>query len=425
MAHHLDAHWQARFDGMSRRDRRGGSYSAYVPDLLAGWELVLPGDLAADIADAEAAVRRLGTAGVAHVSMEGLARFLLRAESVSSSRIEGLDASPRRLLRAELALSQGGRVTDRVAAEILGNVTAMDEAIRRAAEPESLRLDDLLAIHATLMQRSQRPEFAGVVRTTQNWIGGSAFHPLGAAFVPPPPELVGPLLDDLIEYVNGDEHSPLVQAAIAHAQFETIHPFADGNGRTGRALIHVVMHRRGLAERFVPPVSLILATWSRDYIGGLTEFRHTHEPQSTERSRAAHPWLRTFATATHRACLDAQRFADEIDALHAAWVQRLGRVRRRSSVERLLAVLPGSPVMTVESAAALIGRSVVVTGQAINRLVDARVLAQRDPKRQRYRVFEAKDVVTLFTGLERALASASGDTLASPPTRRVPRRDPA
>ncbi len=424
MAGYVDAYWERRFEGMSRRDRRGGPYRAYVPDELLGWELMLPGDLAADVADAEAAVRALSAAGVAHASLEGLARFLLRVESVSSSHIEGLDASARRLNREELSLAQGGEVTDRIAAAILGNVAAMDAAIRRAAEPESLRVEDLLAIHAELMQRSRTPDLAGVVRATQNWIGGSSFHPLAASFVPPPPDRVEPLLRDLIDYVNRDEHSPLVQAAIAHAQFETIHPFADGNGRTGRALVHVVLRRRGLAKRLVPPVSLVLATWSRDYVGGLMAFRHTAQSQSTTRSRAAHDWIRTFAAATHRACLDAQEYADSLGELVASWRRRLGRARRDSASARLLSVLPGSFVFTVSSASRAIGRSVVSTSLAVKRLEAAGIVTQRGPARQRYRAFEAREVIAVFTALERKLASPSGNTQASPPERPVPRSPP-
>ena len=159
--------------------------------------------------------------------------------------------------------------------------------------PLSSLLEDLLEIHRLIMEHSLRPELGGTIRTAQNWIGGSNYNPLRADFVPPPPENVPSLVDDLIVYMNSDNHSPLVQAGIAHAQFETIHPFADGNGRTGRALIHVVLHRRGLAPNFVPPVSLVLATWVDDYIGGLTAYRHTEGPDSATRSEAVRSWLGT------------------------------------------------------------------------------------------------------------------------------------
>ncbi|MCU1400342.1 MAG: filamentation induced by cAMP protein Fic [Acidimicrobiales bacterium] len=242
------------------------------------------------------------------------------------------------------------------------------------------------------------------------------------SFVPPPPDTLDPLLDDLLTYVNGDDHPALVQAAIAHAQFETIHPFVDGNGRTGRALIHVVLRRRGLAPRFVPPISLVLATWANDYIAGLTAYRHIGAANTPEHSMGAGIWLRTFATSAHRSCADAEIDAGKIAALDARWREQLGRVRANSAVELLLDLLPGAPVITVDSAARLIGRSEMRTGEAINRLEAAGVLRQRNIGRQRYRVFEAADVVDLFTGLERALASPTGDTVAEPPTRRVPRR---
>ncbi len=425
MAEYVRKRWEPRFEGMTRRDRQGCSYDAYLPDPLAGWNLTLPGDLAADIADAETAIRNLNEAGMSHVSLEGLARFLLRAESVASSKIEGLDAGPRRLVEAEAAIAQGGESADRVAVEVLGNIAAMESAIELALQAKRVSLADLLGIHRVLMDRSPSPELGGVVRERQNWIGGSSYNPCSAVFVPPPPEHVDGLVQDLLKYVNGDEHSPLVQAAIAHAQFETIHPFADGNGRSGRALIHVILRRRGLSPTFVPPISLVLATWSDDYISGLTAFRHLDPADSPKRSQAAHTWLRTFAGATLRACSDAQIYATRIDELVVQWRASLGTVRRGSALDLLLDVLPGVPLLTVESAADLIARSDVATGAAINRLVDSGILTQRNIGKQRYRIFEAPTVLELFTSLERSLASPTGDTATDEPVRLVPHRLPS
>jgi Fic family protein len=400
--------WASSFDGMSRRDRQGCEFDAYLPDPLAGWDLALPADLVADLTDAEAAIRQLNTSATSHVSLDGLARFLLRAESVASSKIEGLEVGPRRLLDAEAVLAQGGDAADRIAVEVLANVAAMEAAVELGSATDTITLDDLLGIHHTLMERSPTPQIGGVVRTAQNWIGGSSYNPCSAAFVPPPPEFLDALLHDLLAYVNGDDHPALVQAAIAHAQFETIHPFADGNGRTGRALIHVILRRRGLTPRFVPPISLVLATWASDYIAGLTAYRHVGVHDGPERSADAAPWLRTFATAAHRSCHDAEEYAKRIEALDTRWRGQLGRVRANSAADLLLVVLPGVPVITVETAAQLIGRSEMRTGEAINRLEAVGVLRQRNVGRQRYRVFEAADVVELFTGLERALASPIG-----------------
>ncbi|HEX5995624.1 MAG TPA: Fic family protein [Jiangellales bacterium] len=406
---------------MNRRDRRGCSYDAYLPDPVTGWRLFLPGDLAADVADAEHEVAELNRAGTRHASLEGLARFLLRAESVASSKIEGLHAGPRRLIEAEAVLAKGGETSDYVAAEVIGNIAAMESAIQLASGKHLLSPADTHEVHRVLMARSPTPELGGVVRNTQNWIGGSSYNPCGAAFVPPPPQYVADLLEDLVTYTNSDDHSPLVQAAIAHAQFETIHPYADGNGRAGRALIHVILRRRGLAPTFVPPISLVLATWSGDYITGLTAFRHVSPPDSVERSEAAHVWFGTFASAARRACADAQAFASRIDELVERWRAALKGVRRGSAVDLLLHELPGVPLLTVESAAVLINRSEVATSAAIGRLLDAGVLVQRNAGRQRYRVFEAPEVLALFTALERVLASPRGDTAISEPVRPVPK----
>lgn len=420
MAALLRRHWEPQYQGMSRRDRQGCDYDAYLPDSLSGWNLTIPSDLAADIADAEAAIRDLNHSGTSHVSLEGLARFLLRAESVASSKIEGLDAGVRRLVEAETLLNQGGDVADRVAIEVLGNIASMNSAIDLATSREQLSIDDLLGLHRTLLQHSATPQLGGVAREMQNWIGGSSYNPCSAVFVPPPHEYVGDLLIDLLAYTNGDDHSPLVQAALAHAQFETIHPFIDGNGRTGRALIHFILRRRGISPSFVPPISLVLATWSDDYIAGLTAFRHLYDPDSPQRSGAAQTWLRTFASATLRACSDAQAFASRIDELVSGWRTALGAIRRGSALDLLLEVLPGVPLLTVNSAAGLIDRSEVATGAAISRLIQSRILTQRNIGKQRYRIFEAPSVLELFTSLERALASPSGDTLTQPPVRLVP-----
>ncbi len=113
---------------------------------------------------------------------------MLRAESVASSKIEGLEAGPRRLLDAENVLALGGEAADRIAVEVLANVAAMEAAVELGSSTDTITLDDLLGIHRTLMERSATPGIGGVVRTVQNWIGGSNYNPCSAAFVPPPPD---------------------------------------------------------------------------------------------------------------------------------------------------------------------------------------------------------------------------------------------
>ena len=228
------------------------------------------------------------------------------------------------------------------------------------------------------------------------------------------------MLHDLVAYVNTDYHSPLTQAAVAHAQFETIHPFGDGNGRAGRALIHIVLQSRGLAPRFVPPIGLILSTWSDSYIAGLAGFRHEGPADGAQRDDAFQPWLDLFAAATRMACDEAVRFSDRIDELTDEWNQKLGRSRKGSALDRLVEVLPGVPLLTSDRAAQLIGLSPVATRAAITQLLGAGVLRLRPSSSPRNRVLEAPSVIRLLASLERSLATPQGNTLQENPVRLVP-----
>lgn len=413
--------WISDHSGPSRRDNRGCEYEAYVPDRLVGRTFTIEGDVAADIADAEAAIARLNVEATSLVDTESLARILLRAESVASSRIEGLEIGARRLLRAEAARELGDDPRDVTAIEVLGNIDAMAYAIEQVAQGDTITTDLLLEVHRRLLAGTQLEEHGGKLREQQNWIGGSSYNPCTAAFVPPPHEYVSDLIDDLVAFCNDDSLPAVAQAAIAHAQFETIHPFVDGNGRTGRALIHLVFRRRGAAPRVLPPVSLILATWSQDYVGGLVASRYRGPATSKKASEGINLWVGRFATACKRAVEDAGAFERQALGIEAQWRERLGRVRARSSADLLLRLLVGAPVVTVNSAASLIGRSFVHTNEAIQRLVQADILRQVTVGR-RNRAFEAPEIIEAFTALERQLASPEGDTRTSEPTRRVPRR---
>jgi Fic family protein len=187
---------------------------------------------------------------------------------------------------------------------------------------------------------------------------------------------------------------------------------------TGRALIHVILRRRGLAPRFVPPISLVLATWSADYIDGLTRTRYRGDPDSPAAVDGTNAWISLFAGACQRAVADAEAYEDRVRDLQAHWRSRLGRVRNNSATELLLLALPGAPMITVQSASALIGRSVQTVNEAIPRLVDAGGLEQTNVG-QRNRAFEAPELIDSFAALERQLASPEADTLTSPSTRRV------
>jgi Fic family protein len=408
--------------GLARIDRRSCDYEAYIPDPLVGRAVVVEGTVAADVSEAEAALVRLNLAVGALSDSEALARLLLRTESVASSRIEGLEIGARRLLHADAERDLGESTRDVTAAEVLGNIDAMLYAVESIGEGDPLSVDLLLAIHRRLLSGTRLEHHGGRLREEQNWIGGSSFNPCSAEYVPPPRELVPELLADLCEFGNDDSLPAVAQAAIAHAQFETIHPFVDGNGRVGRTLIHLILRRRGVVLRVLPPVSLILATWAKEYVEALTRTRYLGPANSSAAQEGLNRWLGLFAAATKRSVADAAAFEERIEVLEGVWRERLGRVRANSAADLLLRRLPGAPILTVASAAELIGRSAQAANEAITRMVGAKVLSQTTVGK-RNRAFEAAEVIRAFTDLERQLASPTGDTRTAPPARRVPRRN--
>jgi Fic family protein len=404
--------------GLARRDRRSCTYEAYIPDALVDRTITLDGDVAADVADAEAAIARLNVEASALIDTEALARMLLRADAVASSRIEGLEIGARRLLRAEAARELGESPSDVTATEILGNIDAVRFAVEAIDEGDPITVELLLEIHRRLVAGTHLERHGGRVRTEQNWIGGSSYNPCSATYVPPPPELVAHLLVDLCAFCNDDTMPAVAQAAMAHAQFEAIHPFADGNGRTGRALIHLVLRRRGLVTRVLPPVSLVLATWAKEYISLLARTCYRGPATSKAAHVATNGWIGFFAGACRRAVADTNAFEGHIRVIEDGWRDQLGRVRAGSAVDLLLKGLPGAPVITVKTAAQLTKRSSQAANEAVGRLVEAGVIHQVNVGR-RNRAFEAPAVIAEFTAFERQLASPEGDTRASPPARRV------
>jgi Fic family protein len=269
LGHHEKRHWPADVTVPSW-GRRGGAYRVFIPDPIAEREFALDGEAVAAIAQATKALGQLNGTLPKLTTLAALARNLLRSESAASSRIEGVKISHKRLARASYA-SAAGRRGDSRAAEVLGNVEAMERAIEIGSSAAPLAVADIQDVHRTLLRFTEDHHIAGIARSKQNWIGGNDYHPIGATYIPPPPEQVPALLEDLARFIARTDLAAIAQAAIAHAQFENIHPFADGNGRTGRALIYTVLRRRGEIEYYIPPISLVLASQPKSYATGLDD----------------------------------------------------------------------------------------------------------------------------------------------------------
>ncbi len=371
------------------RYRRACSYEAFIPDPVAGLEPSLPGEVAGVVSEAEKAIADLNRR--ADVGLAPLARLLLRTESIASSKVEGLQADARTLARAE-ANQDTGRPIGTETAEILGSIDAMQLAIEHASAAQAIAVSDMVEVHGTLMARAPNRDIAGRIRDSQNWIGGNDYNPCGADFVPPPPEEVETLLEDLAAFCSAETLPPLVQAALAHAQFETIHPFADGNGRTGRALTQVILRRRGLAPDFVPPVSVILAREKERYIEGLMLFG---EDRLSE-------WLEIFAVATRRAADLAIRYLARVAELQEAWRGKLettSRPRSDAAAWAIIDVLPAHPVVTVPVAVVATKRTKPAVTNGIEELERAGVL-HRLSESARNRAWDADGLLDLIVDLE-------------------------
>jgi len=371
------------------RYRKACKYEAFIPDALTGFEFDMTSGVAGVVSDAEQAIMALNAS--ARPALSPLARLLLRTESIASSKLEGMQVGIRDLARAESRIETGGKASSTIL-EVLGNIDAMQLAVDDAASVEHIGIDHLAEIHRKLMANAPDSHVAGIVRKDQNWIGGNDYNPCGADFVPPPPGHVDSLLRDLCEATADDSLPPIVQAAIIHAQFETIHPFDDGNGRTGRALIHVVLRRRGMATSYVPPISVVLATERERYIRGLTGFR----------SGEVGSWIEQFAAAAARAAALAADYLEAVIALMDEWRRELSEgaaPRADAAAWAVIEVLPAHPVITAPVAAAVTGRAKAAIHQAIGQLTDCGVLEPLSESK-RNRSWEAVGLLDLLEGLE-------------------------
>lgn len=364
------------------RLRARGPYLAAVTHPIEHLQLGLPAEVVAEAEDALMAITRFdaelaagfpgtGTAGrVGEIAP--LAAVLLRTESASSSQIEDLTAGAGALALATLHLKTGQN-----ARQVAANVDAM----RRAVDvSDRMDLGSILAAHAVLMD-GHRYALPGRLRDVQVWIGGTAPSPHTAAFVPPHADRVAAAMDDLVAYCRRTDVPVLPHVAVAHAQFETIHPFADGNGRTGRVLVQAMLHRAGATRSMTVPVSAGLLTDTAAYFEALVAHRDG-DPV---------PIVRRFSHAAFAAVANGRRLAEDLGAIHTRWRDALV-ARRGAAAWTMLPMLFAQPAVTVAHVMEQAGVSQPAAQRAIDRLVDAGALVPAGTNR-RNRVWLAPEVI--------------------------------
>lgn len=358
--------------GSRRRIRAAaGPYDAAVPPFISSVPASLPSDLAALADDAGRELTRFD------VEVGGLSTpfssILLRTESASSSEVENLTSSAKQVALAEIGDSSSGN-----AILVVGNVAAMQAAIALAAD---LGPTEILEMHRALLETSD-PDIVGKWRDDQVWIGGGSISPHNATFIPPHHDRVPGLMDDVMKFARRTDLPVIAQVAIAHAQFETIHPFPDGNGRTGRALVQGMLRAGGVTKTVTVPVSAGLLGDTEGYFGALTAYRNGD----------VRPIIETMAEASFAAIRNGRILEQDITSLSARWNETV-RARRDSSIHALKTLLLRQPVVTVAIVARQLEVSLATAESSVQKLVDAGVLFQTS-KGRRNRYFQATDVLT-------------------------------
>jgi Fic family protein len=319
-------------------DWQGYPVKASVPSMLVDLGVELPESVVRATEKAVAAIERSSD----HLppSWEPLARLLLRFEGVASSAFEQIRAPLEEIAAAEVTTLMTGP-----SAWVADNLAVVSEAVD-SARREPLTVASLLEWHRRLMDHATNQldlGLLGAFRDRPVWVGGNS--PREAAYVGPPHELIGPLMDDLIEFANAEAPDVVTQAAILHAQFESIHPFADGNGRLGRVLISWLIVRR-LGVLVPPPFSVFVVRDPGGYLSGLTLYRMGELAQ----------WVRWFATTLERSASAATSLIAEVEMLTAEWRQRAstartgtGRaVRIGATFWGVLEMLPEHPIVSAK-----------------------------------------------------------------------------
>ncbi|MCK6405372.1 MAG: Fic family protein [Rhodocyclaceae bacterium] len=336
-----------------------------------------------------------------HADTEGLLMAMLnRREAVDSSQIEGTHTGFDGLLLHEIEM--GDRIAaaaDADAQETFAYVRAYMAGCA-AVERGGVRALDrelIVMLHRVLMAGQPRA-MPGELRTVQNYIG---MPPEMARFIPPPPDRVPVLIDDLVGLLQYEpdgvmQVSVLMRAAIAHAQFEAIHPFLDGNGRTGRLLLPLMFMAAG-----EPPIHLatFLKVRQRDYYDALLEVQMRLNWE---------PWLRLFLECVIASARHTAQLFDVLASIRRRWESALAerKKRRHAAVWRAVPVLLGQPIVTVGELARRLETAFPAANSAVEELVELGILRPTDDRR-RSRVYAAHEVLNaLYTGLDAVLAEA-------------------
>ena len=383
--------WVSRLnsDDLTRaqRDRVRQPYSSAIVPSIAGLSIDIPADLATEVDEATQLLTRFD----AEVGPGGLpfASILLRTESASSSEIENLTSGARAIAEAELGERDTGN-----AALIVRNVRTMEAALSLA---DKINGESIIAMQTALLG-SVAPSLTGGWRDEQVWIGGSSLSPHLADFVPPHQDRVPSAVDDLVAFIGRADIPALAQVAIAHAQFETIHPFPDGNGRTGRAIVQAMLRHGRVTANITVPVSAGLLHDVKDYYNALTAYRRGE----------LRPIITAFTRAAGYAVVNGRQLVRDIGTIETDWEHKMRGLRSDAAARRVSALAIAHPVLNSDIVARELSVAPPTAFRALKALVERGVLKPANSKR-RNRIWLAEPVLNALDDFAARAGRRSAD----------------
>ncbi|WP_411733132.1 Fic family protein [Paeniglutamicibacter sp.] len=364
--------------------RQTGAYDSTITPSIAAWQADIDTSLGAELEQASQALQKFDLYSLLRLATNSpelgpMSTILLRTESASSSQIEQLSTSARQLALAEIDESEKQN-----ALTVIGNVRAMEAALRLS---ERLDRDSILAMHKELLSHQiDMAEEAGRFREELVWIGGTdTAGPLGASFIAAQHSRVVPAIDDLVVFMNRQDIPALAQIAIAHAQFETIHPFVDGNGRTGRALAQSMLRNKKLSMHATAPISAGILRNTSGYFDALDAYR----------AGDAAPIIRIFVNASIYAAATGEMLVDSLAAQVDEARTRLQGLRSNSTAWKVLPLLIGQPVINARYLKEQLEINDAVAHRALDILSDRGILQEKSG-RSRNRVWQHQGILMVL-----------------------------
>lgn len=375
--------WQQRVAQGPREARRLREITVSLPPKIADLAYPAPRAIAAM---ASASAGDLSNLDLVHGrTLAGLNHMLLRTEAVASSKIENLEADLTDYGRAVLGVRANA-----TGVAVASATAAIGRMITDVDQYRKIRPDALLTAHRELFRRNPDEQHrAGKFREVQNWISGSDYAPIDALYVPPPPATVAAYLEDLFAFANRSDLPAVIQAAIVHAQFESIHPFVDGNGRIGRALIHSVLRHRRITRHLTAPIASALVGHRQSYFDALEDYR----------DGTAATLIEMLASATHLATTESWQAAEHLVEIRARWSDTVPGAASGTHLSRLLDSLTEYPFVHTELVVEQLGLDEATARSTIERLEEVGVLT-RLPRTRRIPVWIAREVIEEIRGLD-------------------------